>query len=121
MPLHLRYKENAVIGCTSALVIVIYGVLSAFATLYLMNNNNYATDALQREANAIANLYRDSQWLNDPIRTNIQTNIKAYLTQVTDIEWSLMNHGKIVTNTGDLIIERISTELNHYKINNATE
>ena len=52
-PIHLRYQENAVIGCTSALVILIYGVIAGFATLYLINNNDNAADALQREANSL--------------------------------------------------------------------
>ncbi len=121
MSLHLRYQENAVIGCTSALIIVIYGVLAGFATLYLINNNNAATDATQREASTIANLYRDSIGLSEPDRTQIQTNIRGYLTQVLNMEWPLMNAGKTVTNAGDFIIEKIGNELNHYKVNNNTE
>jgi hypothetical protein len=67
-PLHLRYQENVVICCTSALVIGIYGVLAGFATLYLINNNNAAADAVQRESSAVADLYRNSQGLNDNLR-----------------------------------------------------
>src|SRR3990167_878075 len=65
-PLHLRYQDNAVIGCTSALITLIYGVIAGFATAHLINSNNLAIDALQREANAIVDLYRDSRWLADP-------------------------------------------------------
>lgn len=113
-PVHLRYQENAVVGCTSALVSVIYGVLAGFATLHLINNYNNATDALQREANATANLYRDSRELNEPLRTKIHTNIKQYLTEVIKVEWPLMNAGKTINTDGDLIIQNTLDELNRY-------
>lgn len=116
VPLHLRYQENAVVGYSSALIGVIYGVIAGFATLHLINNNNYALDAVQHEANAIANLYRDSQWLDEPMRTNAQIDIKHYLNQVLNVEWPLMSKGKVISNQGDIILEQISWDLNKTKV-----
>lgn len=121
LPLHLRYQENAVIGCTSALVSVIYGVLAGFATLYLINNYNAANDSMEREANAVANMYRDSHGLSDPLKSNIQTAVKNYINQVLNVEWPLMNTGKTVTNTGATILENILNDLTHYQITNLTD
>lgn len=121
IPLHLRYQENAVVGCTSALIVVIYGVLAGFATLYLINSNNSAADALQREANSISNMYRESRGLSEPVRTEVQLNLKRYLTEVIKLEWPLMNAGKSVTNRGDFILQDISDELHSAKINSGTE
>jgi membrane-associated HD superfamily phosphohydrolase len=115
MPLHLRYQENDVIGCTSALIVVIYGVLAGFATQYLINNNTFATDSIQREANAVANIYRDSQELSDASREHVQAVLKQYLVEVLNIEWPLMNRGKTVTPQGDLIIQHLIKELSLYK------
>src|SRR5690349_7197039 len=61
--LDFRYKDNAVIANTSALINVLYGVLAGLAALYLINNNSYTTDAVQREASAVANVYRSSEYL----------------------------------------------------------
>lgn len=112
IPLHVRYQENAVIGCTSALIVVIYGVLAGFATSYLINSNNYAADALQREANSIANLYRDSRALHEPLRGHIQKDIKRYLDEVVNVEWPLMHYGNEVTDVGSFILQDLLDELN---------
>jgi hypothetical protein len=120
-PLHLRYQENAVIGCTSALVIVIYGVLAGFATLHLINNYNTAIDAIQREANAAANLDRESRELNESLRTKIHEDVKKYITEVINVEWPLMNSGKTISTDGDFIIQNILDELKNYTIGGGIE
>lgn len=115
IPLRLRYRDNAVIGNTVSLISLIYGVLAGFSALYLINNNSYAADAVQREANAVADIYRDSKWLSNPAQTNIQLEIKKYLTQVIDVEWPLMAKGKdIDTHLGNTTVDRITNELINY-------
>lgn len=116
MPLHLRYQENAVIGCTSALVAVIYGVLAGFAAMYLINNNSFAANALQREANAITSIYLDSVWLSEPVKARVQADIKHYLDEILNVEWPLMNAGQQIDNAGDFILKDISDQLSQYKI-----
>jgi hypothetical protein len=116
MPLNLRYQENAVIGCTCALVSVIYGVLAGFATLYLINNNNAASDSVQRESSSIANLYMESQGLDQPLQTQLQADVKRYIAQVLNVEWPQMNAGKKVSKEGSLIIKEITNGLTHYQI-----
>lgn len=120
-PLHLRYQDNAVIGCVSALVGVIYGVLAGFATAHLINANTIAIDALQREANAVADMYRDSRWLTDPAKSDIQAQIKRYLDEIISVEWPLMNRGELIPHDGDKMIEKISSDLRDYKINNSRD
>jgi hypothetical protein len=120
-PIHLRYQENEVIGSTSALIIVIYGVIAGFATLNLINNNTAASDAIQKESNAIANIYRDSTFLQSPYNTKVQAELKRYLIEVLDTEWPLMNQGKTIPNEGDLIIRQIVGSLNEYKTENILE
>lgn len=120
-PLHLRYQDNTVIGCTSALITLIYGVIAGFATSHLINSSNFAVDALQHEANAIVDLYRNSRWLADPIKTSIQNDIKSYLADIINVEWPMMNQGKTISHEGGKTINRISSELSQYKIQNGSE
>jgi hypothetical protein len=119
--LHLRYQENEVIGYTSALVSVIYGVLAGFATLYLINNNNSANDAVQREASSVANIYRDSRGLDDPLKSILQTGLKAYLTQVINVEWPQMSTGKTVSNQGEVQLQNVFDPLNHASTRTPTQ
>lgn len=120
IPRNLRYRYNPVVGNIAALIGVIYGVLAGLMALYLINNINYTADAVQREASAVANLYRDSQWLKGPNKSNIQSEIKNYLQNVINVEWPLMREGKLVTSDGSFIIEKIATQVSQYPIvNNA--
>src|SRR5438045_5099955 len=60
VPHELRIRDNAVIGSVSATISLVYGVLSGLVALYLINSINDASDAVQREANAAANIWRSS-------------------------------------------------------------
>lgn len=117
----LRSKNNTVIGNISSLIGLIYGVLAGLTALYLINNISYTSDAVQHEANAAANIYRDSRWLHDPQKSEIENDIKAYLEMVVNIEWPAMRLGKNVTNDGLIYIEKISNSLVNYPLNVATD
>lgn len=121
MPLNLRYKDNPVVGVISSLIGIIYGVLAGLTALYLINNISYTGDAIQHEANAVANIYRDSKWLQEPTQTQIKDSMKKYLEKVIHIEWPLMESGDDVGDEGDLIINTMSDFLHNYKINNNSE
>lgn len=119
--LDVRYKDNAVMANASSLVNVIYGVLAGFIALYLINNNNFAVEAVQREASATANIYRDSARLAEPTQGLVRSNVKTYVSEVINLEWPSMSAGKEVSDRGDRIINKISDELIAYKATTTTE
>lgn len=119
--LRKRYKDNAAIANASALISIIYGVLAGLMALYLINNITYTTDAVRREANALADLYRDSRWLPPEVKQNIQKNLKDYINLAINKEWNLMQDGKDISNDGDIIINSISNVLAHFNITNHSE
>jgi len=112
----LRYKDNATIGSISSLIGIIYGVLVGFMALYLVNNNDHASNAVQREANAAANVYRESQWLQEPARMNIKMELIHYIHHTIDTEWPLMRQGKDIDQTGNNYIDHISAGLKKYPL-----
>lgn len=116
IPIEMRYKDNGVIGNISSLISIIYGVLVGITALYLINNLSYTSDAVQREANATADIYRDSRWLTDPARTNIQNELKNYLTNTIQEEWPVMKAAKPVSHNGDAYINKMAQHLDEYKI-----
>jgi len=122
IPLPIRYKDDTVIGNTASLISVIYGVLAGLSALYLINNNSYTADAVQREANAVADIYRDSKWLQPAPRDVIQNQIKLYLQRIIQVEWPVMEHGnKVDNNQGNLLIDNITNELIHYNGKSGSE
>lgn len=112
----LRTRDNTTVGYVSDLVSMIYSVLVGLTALYLFNVNNYAANAVQAEANAVADIYRDSRWLAGNVRTQIQGQIDAYLKQVINKEWPLMQMGEGVGEEGAIIIDKINESLEGYKV-----
>lgn len=109
-----NYQDDPVLGNIGTLIGTIYGVLAGLTALYLVNNIAFTADAVQREANAVADIYRDSRWLKDPQRTQIQTETKKYIDNVMTVEWPLMQNGEPVGSQNDLIIDKISGNLFTY-------
>jgi hypothetical protein len=115
VPLELRYKDNGTLGNAVSLISVIYAVLVGFTSLYLINNNNAADEAVQRESNAAADIYRDSKWLKDPTKANIQAMLKSYVNEVITVEWPIMHLGQEVkTGKGESFVEKMTNELVNY-------
>ena len=114
IPLDFRYRDNPVIGNISSLIGIIYGVLVGITALYLINNISYVDQAVQLEANAVSDIYHDSNWLKEPAKTKIQTEIKNYLNLVINVEWPLMKIGEKIDDAGMRIISRISDALRAY-------
>lgn len=114
IPLDVRYKNNPVIGNISSLIGVIYGVFVGLTALYLFNNNSYTADAVQREANAAANIYRDSNWLKEPTESIVQTEVKTYIANVINVEWPDMQNNKVLNDKGDITIDKIANAIKQY-------
>lgn len=114
IPEEIRYRENSAIASMSSLITLIYGVLAGVTALYLLNNISYTTIAVQTEANAIADIYRDSTWIKEPNRNIVRTYLKSYLNEVINVEWLEMRRGEKVSWGGDHILISLSTELLHY-------
>jgi len=112
--IEVRYKDNPVLGNVAAIIGIIYGVLTGLTALYLINNISYTADAVQREANSVANIYRDSQWLDNPAKTQLKEQIQRYLTHVITVEWPLMKKGKKLSEEGETIINSMASEVNGY-------
>ncbi len=110
----LRYKDNPTIGSISSLIGIIYGVLVGFVALYLINNQDHASVAVQREASASANIYEGSKWLPEPYQTLLQKDITRYIQTVINKEWPRMSNFETVSPDGDYIIEKILADLKPY-------
>lgn len=120
IPKETRYADNTVLGNISGYITIIYGVLAGLSALYLINNLHDTTVTVQNEANAVANLYRDSEWLKEPARSVVRSEIKSYLEQVINIEWPLMKQGQQIKHVGNYI-NAISKQLSQYTISNNSQ
>lgn len=106
-PLKLKYRGNPVIGNISSLIGIIYGVLVGLMALYLINNVSATDEIVQREANAVANLYRDSLGMAMPYQQIIQTNLKKYIHHSIEVEWPAMQDNKPIDNESNQLIQNV--------------
>lgn len=121
IPHEIRVRDNAVIGNVGSLIGLIYGVLAGLTALYLINNLSATADAVQREADSVANMYRETLWLKNPTQDKIVADLKEYLHLVISVEWPLMENGEELDKKGEGIISRISDELRNYQATTPTE
>jgi hypothetical protein len=117
----LRYKDNTTIGSISSLIGIIYGVLVGFVAIYLVNNQDHASVAVQREASASANIFEGSKWLPEPYQTLLQKDITDYIQMVLNKEWPRMSNFQKVSPDGDYIIEKILSDLKPYNPGTSSE
>lgn len=116
-----RYLENQALSGITATIGIFYALLMSISVLYVLTNYGNAERVVQKEANFVADLYRDSNLLSDPFRTTLQTDIKNYLQEVIYKEWPILRTGKIPDNHAHLILNKITNEVKFYKATNSFE
>lgn len=121
IPKDLRTADSAAIGYVSQLISMIFSVLIGLTALYLFNNNSYTANAVQQEANAVADVFRDSRWMKEPARSNIQQQVKEYVNNVIRVEWPLMRAGDMIDAAGDIYIDHMTNYLETYKADSQAE
>lgn len=112
----LLHDDNVITASVASLIGIIYGVLAGFIAVYLLGFNDHASAAVVNESNAVANIYRDSKWLEQPTQKHIQEYLKLYVNYVIDVEWPEMSKGSSPHGKNHQYINLISEQLHHYKI-----
>jgi hypothetical protein len=83
--------HNDVAGFIYAVVGVVYAVLLGFSALIVF----------EHEANALADLYRNSQVFPPEVRNAVELRVRAYARFVVEKEWPAMAEGKLSSETWD--------------------
>ena len=87
-------RHNDVAGFIYAVVGVVYAVLLGFSAIIVWEQFRQAEEGVAREANELADLYRDSQVFSTEVRAQIELHLRAYAQLVVDKEWPAMAAGK---------------------------
>ena len=66
---------------------VLYGIFLAFVVVAIWESYDHTKENIERETNALGNLYRDAQNLPNADRNIIQGDIRTYLYNVVNKEW----------------------------------
>ena len=94
IPAHKFKVHNDVAGSIFATLGVIYAVLLAFMVIVTWQNFDQASRNVAKEANYIADLYRDSTPLSAGFRQQVKIDLKAYVEAIINDEWPVQPKGE---------------------------
>jgi hypothetical protein len=94
VPATSRQPHNDVAGFIYAALGVIYAVLLALVVIAVWEEYNAASETVEQEANAVAEIFWLAHRLPEPEGTHIQELARSYAQDVIDEEWPLMEQGQ---------------------------
>ena len=87
-------RHNDVAGFIYAVIGVVYAVLLGFTAIIVWEQFRHAQHGVEREANALADLYRNAQVFPPDVRKQVEVQLRAYARIVVEKEWPAMAEGK---------------------------
>lgn len=94
IPREVRETHNDVAGFMVAVVGVIYAVLLALVVIAAWEQFESARGIAEREANAVADLYRGAAGFADPERDRLRADLALYARSVVNDEWPGLARGE---------------------------
>lgn len=110
--------SHEVAGFAYGVIGVVYAVLLGFNVVNVQERFNKAVEISEREANAVADLYRDAAMLPAPFGKEIQSALKEYISLSLRDEWSASGDGFAV----ESVIKQVGVIWSlYYKVEPITE
>jgi hypothetical protein len=94
VPAATRRQHNDVAGFIYAALGVIYAVLIALVVIAVWEEYELASETVEQEANAAADIYWLADRLPEPRGAHVQELVRSYAEEVVEHEWPLMEQGK---------------------------
>jgi hypothetical protein len=91
----VRRAHNELTGFTVAVISVTYAVLLAFIAIATWESFSQSEDIVDREADCVGSIYRDTQGLPAAIGQQIRSDIRQYTDIVIRQEWPVQEVAKI--------------------------
>jgi len=93
--------HNDVAGFIYGVIGVVYAVLLGFTAIMVWEHFRNAQEGIEREADALADLYRDAQAFPPEVRDQVALRVRAYARAVIEKEWPAMAEGESSPETWD--------------------
>src|ERR687894_2419167 len=94
VPTASRRPHNDVAGFIYAALGVIYAVLLALVVIAVWEEYGAASDTVEQEANAAADIFWLADELPEPRGARVQELVRSYAEEVVHREWPLMEQGR---------------------------
>jgi Protein of unknown function (DUF4239) len=93
--LRIHIDDSQFSGSMVQCVMVFYGLAVALIAVNVSQTYSDVSKTVSQEATALAALYRDVSGYPQPIRLELQKELRAYVDQVIHEDWPLQQHGKV--------------------------
>jgi hypothetical protein len=128
VPAQSRQQHNDVAGFIYAALGVIYAVLLALVVIAVWEEYQAASETVEQEANATAEIFWLGNRLPEPEGAHVQELAKGYAEEVVHKEWPLMESGKqppleeeAGTTSGWTLIDDIRASLQDFEPSSGAE
>jgi hypothetical protein len=122
VPADSRQKHNDVAGFIYAALGVIYAVILALVVIAVWEEYGAASETVEQEANAAADIFWLADRLPEPRGAHLQELVRSYAEEVVEHEWPLMEQGRTPlmsqtrgTPTGWTIIDDIRQNIQNFE------
>jgi hypothetical protein len=99
---------------------MLYGLLLGLVAVSSWQNLEYVDGLANKEATAIAQLYRDVSTLDESAKTKLHQDLKDYLNFVINVAWPAHKLGKVPSG-GTVILTRFLARLSTYHTDNVEQ
>ena len=93
--LHTKPEDSELCGSIVHAVMVLYGLAVALIMVSVWEAYSDVSKTISGEASSLAGLYRDVSSYPEPIRHDLQTELRDYVDQVIHEAWPLQRRGQI--------------------------
>jgi len=93
--LRLRTEDSEFSGALVQAVMVFYGLAVALIAVNVWQTHSDVAKVVSQEASAVAALYRDVSSYPEPVRSQLQGSLRAYLEYVIREAWPLQRKGQV--------------------------
>lgn len=93
--IEVRRAHNELTGFTLAMISVTYAVLLAFIAIATWESFARSEAIVDREADCVGSIYRDTQGLSPAVGQEIRSDIRQYTDIVVHDEWPVQQMGKV--------------------------
>ena len=87
-------RHNGVASAVFSIVGTLYAVMLAFVVIVVWEGLEAAQDRASQEAAVLGDLLRDTGFLREPARSELQKEIREYAQSIIDNEWPAMAKGE---------------------------
>lgn len=91
--LRIRIEDSEFIGTMVQAIMVFYGLAVALIAVSVWETHSHVSDAVSHEASRLASLYRDVSAYPEPIRSELQEELRGYTEYLIHEAWPLHREG----------------------------